>query len=201
MRAGLDVFERTAGARAAGIAAAEAAGRPRPRARLEHVQMVDAADIPRFGALDVVASVQPVHLESDVLTARERLGESRANAAYPYRRLLDAGAPLAFGTDFPIEALDPRIGLAATATRRSRRHPELAALGADQALDLGAALSAYARGAAEAAGEPGKTGQLRAGAPADIVVLGDDLEDMDPDDWPEAPITATVVDGQVAYGR
>lgn len=185
VRAGLDAFEQ--------------APRPAngPRARLEHVQMVAAADVPRFAALDVVASVQPVHLETDVLTAPRCLGAERAAQAYPYRTLLEAGATLAMGTDYPIEDLDPRRGLRCAVTRTSASSPDQGPLGANQALSPAAALAAYTRAPAATAGEGDRDGTLAPGASADLIILGADPFDTQPDDWLEIPITTTVVGGRV----
>ena len=161
--------------------------------------MVAPDDVARFKSLGVVASVQPVHLETDVLTAPRCLGTDRAASAYPYRTLLDAGAPLAMGTDYPIENLDPRRGLRCAVTRTSSLAPDQGPLGADQALSPAEALSAYTRSAAAAAGEGPRDGTLAPGANADLVILGDDLFDAHPDDWLDIPITTTVVGGRVVH--
>lgn len=187
VRAGLDAFEQ---------APRTANG---PRARLEHVQMVAAVDVPRFAALDVVASVQPGHLETDVLTAPRCLGPERAAQAYPYRSLLDAGALLAMGTDYPIEALDPRRGLRCAVTRASASAPDQGPLGAHQALSPAAAVAAYTRASAAAAGEGDRDGTLVPGASADLVILGADLFNTPPDQWHDIPIATTVVGGRVVH--
>src|SRR5581483_118367 len=93
----LDAYEAVA--RAEGVESVRAA-----RHRIEHGQVFRPEDIPRLGALGVVASVQPVHLASDVKIAERRLGAERCRASYPWRSLLETGAPLAFGTDYPVES-------------------------------------------------------------------------------------------------
>jgi predicted amidohydrolase YtcJ len=138
--------------------------------RIEHAQLVDAADLPRFGVLGIVASVQPAHLGTDAATARMAWGE-RADRAYPYRSIAAGGGVLAFGTDAPIEPWDPWPGLEEAVTRRSPAWPAgTPALGPAEALDLAAALRAATVGPAIAAGRP-DVGRLVAGGRADLLVI------------------------------
>jgi predicted amidohydrolase YtcJ len=138
--------------------------------RIEHAQLVDPADLPRFAAAGVAASVQPVHLGSDAPTARTGWG-TRAERAYPYRSLLDAGALLAIGTDAPIEPWDPWPGVELAVTRRG---PDWASgtpsLGPAEALSLAEALRAACVGPALVAGQPDR-GRLVRGHRADLLVL------------------------------
>src|SRR3546814_1248061 len=90
--------------------------------RVEHAQIVSPEDIPRFGSLGVIASMQPTHATSDMPWAEERLGKERLFGAYAWQRFLHSGAHLALGSDFPVESPDPRLGLYAAVTRRSEEH-------------------------------------------------------------------------------
>src|ERR1035438_8155421 len=87
------------------------------RNRIEHCQVVDPADIPRFAKLGVIASMQPNHLLTDMNWAQDRLGPRRAAYSYAWKAFLDAGVPLAFGTDYPVEPITPYRGLYAAVTR------------------------------------------------------------------------------------
>ena len=87
------------------------------RNRIEHAQVVDPADIPRFAKLGVIASMQPNHLLTDMNWAEDRLGPQRAAYSYAWKAFLDAGVPLAFGTDYPVEPITPFRGLYAAVTR------------------------------------------------------------------------------------
>ena len=89
------------------------------RNRIEHAQVVDPADIPRFAKLGVIASMQPNHLLTDMNWAEERLGPQRAAYSYAWKAFLDAGVPLAFGTDYPVEPITPFRGLYAAVTRKN----------------------------------------------------------------------------------
>src|SRR5690606_11142003 len=89
-----------------------------------HAQILSPDDLGRFAKLGVIASMQPTHATSDMPWAHERLGEARLVGAYAWRSLLDTGARLAFGSDFPVESSDPRLGLYAAMTRQDREgHP------------------------------------------------------------------------------
>ena len=141
------------------------------RARIEHAQIVDPADLARFGQLGVVASVQPVHLRSDADLARRTWGVRAEGSSYAWRSLLDGGAVLAFGTDAPVEPIDPWPGLAMAITRRSPDWPAgTRPFGADQALSLDEALRGACLGPAYAEGSSDR-GRLTAGQRADLVVV------------------------------
>ena len=143
-----------------------------PPDRIEHAQLVRAADRPRFAELGVTASLQPVHIVSDRPLA-EVLWADRLADAYPWRSLAAAGARLAFGSDAPIEAPNPWLGLFAAVHRRAPGSDPADWL-AGEALDSTAALAAYTRGPAIAIGRPDE-GCLSVGAMADLAVLNVDL--------------------------
>jgi predicted amidohydrolase YtcJ len=139
------------------------------RHRIEHAQLVDAADQPRFGALGVVASVQPCHLPSDADAAREAWG-SRTAQAFPLRGLAEAGALLAFGTDAPVEEPDPWPGIAAAVGRRGAGWPDGRAFHPEQAVGLDLALRSACLGGPRSLGIADE-GHLLPGARADLLVV------------------------------
>jgi predicted amidohydrolase YtcJ len=140
--------------------------------RLEHIQLCHPADRPRFAAGGIAASVQPVHVREDAATAIRDWGERAEAWGYTWRSLLDAGAVVAFGTDAPVEPIDPWPGIAMAVLRRWPGWPpeDAAPFGPDEALTLEQALRAASIGPATAARD-GLRGRLVPGAPADVIVL------------------------------
>ncbi len=142
-----------------------------PRPRIEHAQHLLPADIARFGRLGVVASMQPLHKADDGRYAERAIGKERCRTSYAFRNLLDAGAPLAFGSDWPVVSLNPFLGIHAAVTGRTldgkRFVPE-------QNITVGEALRAYTRGAAFASGDERHLGRIKPGYFADFVVLEGD---------------------------
>jgi predicted amidohydrolase YtcJ len=139
--------------------------------RVEHVQLCLPEDRARFGALGIGASVQPVHLREDAATARRDWGTRAETSGYAWRSLLDAGAALAFGTDAPVEPVDPWPGIALAVLRRDPSWGEDAKpFGPDEALTLEQALRAATVGPALLARDP-LGGRLIPGAPGDLIVL------------------------------
>jgi predicted amidohydrolase YtcJ len=166
------------GDRAVAAALDAVASRPRTAAvpdRIEHAQLVRAIDRPRFAALDVTASVQPIHATADRDMA-DRCWRGRERDAYAYRSLADAGARLAYGSDAPIEDPNPWSGFHA-ATRRHAPHDGRAPWHAEETLAPDAALAAMTIGAASA-GASADLGHLRPGALADLAILDIDLAAM-----------------------
>jgi predicted amidohydrolase YtcJ len=159
-RAVIDALEATASLwRAAGL-----------RPRIEHVQHLHHDDVARLARLGAVVSVQPIHLTFDAPSVRA-LFPRHADRAYRLRDLMDAGAPLAFGSDTPVASPDVVAGIRAAVTRVG---VDGEPLGADQALSIAEALHAYTAGAAYAIGREGRSGALRPGADADVVLLSRD---------------------------
>jgi len=177
-------------------------GRRGARHRIEHAQVLDSADIPRFARLGVVASMQPTHATSDMRWAENRIGHARAQeGAYAWRKLLDAGTHIAFGTDFAVEPLDPVEGLYSAVTRQTRQPPGLPAGGwlPEERLTIVEAISLYTVGSAYAEFQEKDKGMLEPGKLADLVVWDRDLLTIPPEQILEARPVLTVVGGRAVY--
>ncbi|HTM96984.1 MAG TPA: amidohydrolase [Croceibacterium sp.] len=144
------------------------------RWRIEHAQVVDPADIARFGQYGIVASMQPQHQTSDRVMAEARLGPGRLSGAYAWKSIAVAGAPLAFGSDAPTEIPDPFAGLAAAVTRADANGEPFGGWQPQEAISREAALAAYTSGAAYAGFADGKFGEIKPGQRADFLVLDRD---------------------------
>lgn len=170
------------------------------RPRVEHLQILEPADLPLLARSGAVASMQPTHATSDGAWVPARLGEgtSRLRGAYAWRSVSAAGAPLAFGSDFPIEEPDPRAGLyAAEARRLADGRPFLP----EEAVAREVALRAFTAGPAYAAFAEGRRGMIREGFDADLTLFAEDVLAAPVEALPGLTVTATVVAGRVVYER
>jgi hypothetical protein len=164
------------------------------RNRIEHAQVVDPADIPRFKQLGVIASMQPNHLLTDMNWAEDRLGPKRAAYSYAWKAFLDAGVALAFGTDYPVEPITPFRGLYAAVTRMNEQGTK--SYYPQNKLTRGEALYAYTQGSAYAEFAERYKGKLAPGYDADFIIVDRDLYKV------AAPaILHTIVVGTVVNGR
>lgn len=170
---------------------------PALRQRLEHIQMVREEDLGRFGALGVIASMQPIHCTSDRDLADRYWGRGRTPRAYPWRTLLERRAVLAFGSDAPVEPIDPLLGIHAAVTRR--RPSDRDAWFPAQRLTLDEALHAYSAGAAYSTGREREWGTLEVGMRCDATVVDRDLAKLKDDELLEAKVSATITDGVIRY--
>jgi predicted amidohydrolase YtcJ len=169
------------------------------RHRIEHVQLLHPDDIPRFKELQIIASMQPIHATQDMYLADRYWGQ-RARFAYAWKALLQAGARLAFGSDAPVESMNPLVGIHAAVTRqRADGQPE-GGWYLEERLTVGEAVHAYTLGAAYASGTEAETGSLVRGKLADLVVLSQDIFEIPPQDLVDTRVVATVFDGRVVYG-
>lgn len=171
------------------------------RWRIEHAQIVDPADLPRFGALGVVASMQPVHQTSDWRMAAARLGEARLTGAYAWRSMLDSKASLAFGSDTPVESANPFPGIAAAMTREDGGNQPFGGWQPQQRIGLEQALLAYTRGAAHAAFAEKRFGMLAVGQRADFLIIDRDIFSSRPADIRDARVLETWVGGKRIYAK
>lgn len=168
------------------------------RNRIEHAQVVDSADIPRFKQLGVIASMQPNHLLTDVNWAMDRIGPKRAAYAYAWKAFLDAGVPLAFGTDYPVEPITPFRGLFEAVTRTNEYATKT--LSPENKLNRGQALFAYTQGSAYAEFAERHKGKLVSGYDADFVIINRDIYKLRPSAVLDgATVMQTWVAGQQAY--
>ncbi|MBI5964862.1 MAG: amidohydrolase [Chloroflexi bacterium] len=171
-------------------------GLPHLRHRIEHVQVLHPDDAPRLAQLNVVASMQPIHAPSDMLAADRFWGE-RSALAYAWRTQLNHGAPLAFGSDAPVESPNPFFGLHAAVTRRrADGSPSADGWYPEQKLTLAEALSAYTVGAAYAANAEHRLGKLAENYLADLIVLEQDIFSINPDDLLTISAASTMINGE-----
>jgi predicted amidohydrolase YtcJ len=171
------------------------------RLRIEHAQHLSPADIPRFASLKVIASVQPYHAIDDGRWADKRIGSERVKTTYAFRSLLDAGAVLAFGSDWFVAPMSPLQGIYAASTRRTLdgKHPE--GWVPQQKITVREALHAYTVGSAYASMEEDIKGSLEPGKLADLAVLSADILHIDPVEIQNAKVDMTVFDGKVVFER
>ena len=184
----LDLYSRAGGS--------EAPGR---RFRIEHAQHVRPEDFRRFGQLGIIASMQPYHAIDDGRWAEKRIGRARARSSYAWKSMLDAGAPLAFGTDWPVAPLNPLLGVYAAVTRATLdgRHAE--GWFPEQRLTVDEALRAYTQGSAYAAFAERDKGTLEPGKLADVVVLSDDPFKIAPEKIRDVKAVMTIIGGRTVY--
>lgn len=173
--------------------------RPDHRLRIEHVQIIDPADIPRMAALGLVASMQPTHATSDMPWAEARVGSERLAGAYAWRRMLEAGVALAFGSDFPVEQPSPLLGLYAAVTRQDLAGLPEGGWLPEQRLSIAEAIAGFSSGAAYAAHRDDHLGRLAPGFRADLTVLRGDPMTVAHRELPKLEVHATLVDGELVY--
>jgi len=171
------------------------------RARIEHVQHLDPADYPRFAQLGVIASMQPYHAIDDGRWAVKSLGPERIKSSYAWKSLLDAGATLAFGSDWPVAPLDPVMGIYAAATRRTLDGKTPNGWVPEQKISVAQAVHAYTVGSAFAEHQETVKGTIAPGKLADLVVLTDDIFAIAPEAIEKTRVDMTIFDGRVIYTR
>jgi predicted amidohydrolase YtcJ len=169
------------------------------RWRIEHAQHLSAQDIPRFGQLGVIASMQGIHCTSDAPYVLERLGPKRAEeGAYVWQKLMKSGAVVSNGTDAPVEDVDPIANYYATVTRKTKTGQVFYP---DQRMSRMEALKSYTLSPAYAAFEESSKGSLKVGKLADMTVLSKDITTIPEDEIPAAHVSYTIVGGKVVYKR
>jgi predicted amidohydrolase YtcJ len=170
------------------------------RPRIEHLQILQPSDLPLLSASGAIASMQPVHATADAPWVATRLGAGTARlaGAYAWRAIADAGVPLVFGSDFPVERPDPRAGLHAAETRRAA---DGTVFQGGQAVTRDEALRAFTAGAAYASFAEDRRGMLREGLDADLTVFAEDVRAVPPDALPALTVTHAIVAGRVVFER
>ena len=176
-------------------------GKRDSRHRSEHAQILTLEDIPRFGELGVIASMQPTHCITDKRFAEKRIGRERCKGAYAWRRLLDVGAKIAFGTDYSVEPLDPLEGLYGAVTRKDRAGEPGPGWFPDQKLTMEEAIELYTLGSAYAEFMEDRKGMIKEGYLADMVIYDKDLMTISPEEIMKALVDYTIVGGKVVYQR
>jgi predicted amidohydrolase YtcJ len=174
-------------------------GKRESRHRIEHAQTLQHSDIPRFAKLGIIASMQPTHCISDKKFCEKRIGPERAKGAYAWKSLADAGAILAFGTDYQVEPLNPMEGLYAAVTRKDRLgeagegwHPE-------QKISMEKAIEYYTLGSSYAQFMEDRKGIIKPGFLADIVIVDRDLLIIPENEIMKTKVDYTITGGKVVY--
>jgi hypothetical protein len=185
----LNIFEKTQ----------QVNGRRDSRHRDEHAQTIKEEDIPRFGKLGVIPSMQPTHCITDKRFYEKRIGAERSKEAYVWRSLLDAGALLAFGTDYQVEPLNPMEGLYAAVTRKDRLGEEGNGWFPEQKITMEEAIKYYTWGSAYAQFMEDRKGILKEGYLADIVITDKNLLTIPENEIMKTKVDYTITGGKVVY--
>ncbi|MDZ7789328.1 MAG: amidohydrolase [Xanthomonadales bacterium] len=170
------------------------------RHRIEHVQIIHPDDIPRLAEHDIIASMQPIHATSDMRWAGDRLGEERLEGAYAWATMLEQGIHLALGSDFPVEPVNPWLGIHAAVTRQRDGLPP-GGWRPHEALSLEQALRGFTIDAAHAGFAEGEVGSLAVGKQADFIVVDADPFETEPSELAGIEVLRTVVGGETVFVR
>jgi predicted amidohydrolase YtcJ len=174
-------------------------GKRDSRHRIEHAQTLQESDIPRFALLGVIPSMQPTHCITDKRFYEKRVGIERCTEAYAWRSLINAGSILAFGTDYPVEPLNPMEGLYAAVTRKDRLGETGEGWFPEQKLTMEEAIKYYTYGSAFAQFMENRKGMIKSGYLADIVITDKDLLTIPESEIMKTKIDYTIVGGKVVY--
>ncbi|GIU81530.1 MAG: hypothetical protein KatS3mg006_0594 [Pyrinomonadaceae bacterium] len=169
------------------------------RFRIEHAQHLNEDLIKRFAKQKVIASMQPYHVIDDGRWAWKRLDEKRLKGTYAFRSLLDAGAILAFGTDWPVASLNPMMTIYAAVTRRTLDDKNPNGWIPEQKITVEETVKAYTLGSAYAEFQENVKGTLSVGKLADFVILSDDIFSINPIEIRNVKVLMTIVDGKIVY--
>jgi predicted amidohydrolase YtcJ len=167
------------------------------RYRIEHAQVLAPGDFDRFAKLHIIASMQPSHLLTDMAWADDRLGPERSKYAYAWKSFLDHGVTLAFGTDYPVESINPFRGLYSSITRRNEAGTQT--FQPQEKITLNQAIYAYTQGSAFAENAETLKGLLAPGFVADFIVLDRDITAATPQDLLHTKVLRTVAGGKTVY--
>ncbi len=171
------------------------------RHRSEHAQLLISEDIQRFAELEVIASMQPTHCITDKRFCEKRIGLERSKGAYAWRSLLDAGARIAFGTDYTVEPLNPMEGLYAAVTRKDRLGEEGEGWFPEEKLSMEEAIRLYTLGSAYSQFMEDRKGMIKPGYLADIVITDKDLMTIPDDEIMTTTVDYTIVGGRIVFQK
>jgi predicted amidohydrolase YtcJ len=169
------------------------------RHRIEHEQAITSQDLQRFARLGIIASLQPCHAITDLAWVEDRVGPRRLPTAYAWKSFVESGAPICLGTDWPVETLDPRVGLYASLTRQDLEGNPPDGVNPAEALTIEQALKGYTLDAAWAEFAEDRKGSIKARKYADFVVLAEDPTQVEPDGLLNLSVLATIVGGKTVY--
>jgi predicted amidohydrolase YtcJ len=207
-RLGFPIFTHAIGDRAIRLAldayesANKANGHTDARDRIEHIEDPSAADIPRFGKLNVIASMQPLHATPDVNTLTVwsgNIGPERAMRAFPWNDILAGGGKLCFGSDWPVVTLNPWPGLQMLLTRETAEGKPAGGWHPNERLGLEQAIQGYTMGGAMAAKREKTEGSIEIGKQADVIIVSQDLFKIAPNQIGNTKVLMTMVGGKVVY--
>jgi predicted amidohydrolase YtcJ len=207
-RRGIQVFTHAIGDRAVRLAldayenAAKQNHTKDSRDRIEHIETITAADIPRFGKLGVIASMQPLHTYPDDDTLGPWLkaaGKEREPRAWPWKSIANSGGDLAFGSDWPVVTLSPWPGVQTAVTRQTFDGQPPGGWVPEQRITLEQAIRGYTLGAAYGVHREKNEGSLKAGKLADLIIIDQDLFEIDPHQIAKTKVLLTMVGGKVVY--
>lgn len=171
---------------------------PALRHRIEHAQLLTEQDFPRFGKSNIIASVQPTHVLGDIDLVHKYWGK-RGRYAYPFKSLLNSGAVLAFGSDCPVESMDPILGIHAAVNRQRPGGYPLDGFYPEERLTVAEAVRAYTHGPAFASYQEDLSGTLEVGKIGDVVVLDKDIFTIPPEEICTAKAALTIVGGKLVF--
>ncbi|MGD9021441.1 MAG: amidohydrolase family protein, partial [Lysobacterales bacterium] len=171
------------------------------RHRIEHAQVLRPEDVPRFAELDVIAAMQPTHATSDMYWAEDRLGPERAKFAYAWRSLVESGARLALGSDFPVEQVNPMLGIYAAVTRQDVDGWPPGGWYPGEALTREEAVRGFTLDAAYSGFMENEVGSLEKGKRADFIVLDRDIFEVPVAEIAGTRVLQTWLDGELVYRK
>ena len=172
------------------------------RWRIEHIETVAAADIPRFGKLGVISSMQPLHAYPDADTLEvwaRNVGPDRASRAWAWKSMADTGGHLAFGSDWPVVTLNPWQGIQTAVTRQTAEGTPADGFVPAQRLTVAQAVDGYTSGAAIAGRREKTEGSLEVGKAADLIIISQDIFNINPHKIGATKVLTTIVGGRVVY--
>lgn len=172
---------------------------PEDRFRIEHLQVIASSDVPRLVSHGIIASMQPTHATSDMYWAEERLGPERVKGAYAWRTVLNAGGRLALGSDFPVEQVNPFLGIHAAVTRQDQKGWPEGGWFPSQRLTLAEAIRGFTSDAAYAAFQEASRGTIEPGKLADFTIVEGNIYDVAPQDLYKTKVQYTVVGGEIVH--